>query len=212
MVWAFQVRKASPAHAEVPWNVPAQTDRTLLNKERFPDHQLTVGGCFAVPQPWQLYDAVNKELNAKAILRQGDINTDTWSSISGGIVSKTDNSPTFRKIEVFQKEIYNFENVYKCIQSTCTVFWTVIMYQNTPSFTWDSYGSWLQIQRSEFDSLRYQTFWEVVGLERGSLGLVITTEELLERKNSVSDIENRKYGRGIHCADHATPSIRKSWH
>jgi hypothetical protein len=33
-------------------------------------------------------------------------------------------------------------------------------------------SSWLQIQRSGFDSRCYQIFWEVVGLERGSLSLV----------------------------------------
>jgi hypothetical protein len=36
----------------------------------------------------------------------------------------------------------------------------------------------------EFDSLRYQIFWEVVGLERGPLSLVSTTEELLGRESS----------------------------
>jgi hypothetical protein len=43
-------------------------------------------------------------------------------------------------------------------------------------------SSWLQIQKSGFDSRRYQIFWEVVGLERGQLSLVSTTEELLGRK------------------------------
>jgi hypothetical protein len=38
----------------------------------------------------------------------------------------------------------------------------------------------LQIQRSGFDSQRYQIFWEIAGLERGPLGLVSTTEELRE--------------------------------
>jgi hypothetical protein len=33
-----------------------------------------------------------------------------------------------------------------------------------------------------FYSQRYQIFWEVVGLERGPLSLVTTTEELLDRK------------------------------
>jgi hypothetical protein len=46
---------------------------------------------------------------------------------------------------------------------------------------------------SGFSSLRYQIFW-IVGLEWGPLSLVSITEE------------------GIRCADHATPSIRKSWH
>jgi hypothetical protein len=43
-------------------------------------------------------------------------------------------------------------------------------------------SSCLQIQRSGFDSRHYQIFWEVVGLELGSLTLVSTVEELLERK------------------------------
>jgi hypothetical protein len=43
---------------------------------------------------------------------------------------------------------------------------------------------------------RYQIFWEVVGLERGPLSLVSTTEELLGRKISGSYLENRQYDRG----------------
>jgi hypothetical protein len=56
-------------------------------------------------------------------------------------------------------------------------------------------SSWLQIQRSGFDSWRYQIFWEVVGLERSPLTLVSTIEELLDRKNSGFGLENRWYGR-----------------
>jgi hypothetical protein len=56
-------------------------------------------------------------------------------------------------------------------------------------------SSWLQIQRFGFDFRHYQIFWEVVGLERGPLSLVSTTEELLERKSSVSGLENQDYGR-----------------
>jgi hypothetical protein len=54
---------------------------------------------------------------------------------------------------------------------------------------------WLQIQRSEFDSRRYQIFWEVVSLERGPLSLVSTNEELLGRKSSGSGLEIQDYGR-----------------
>jgi hypothetical protein len=43
----------------------------------------------------------------------------------------------------------------------------------------------------EFDSRRYQIFWEVVGLERGPLSLVMIIEELLEWKSSGSGLENR---------------------
>jgi hypothetical protein len=39
--------------------------------------------------------------------------------------------------------------------------------------------------------LHYQIFWEVGGLERGPLSLVITTEELLEKRSSGSGLENR---------------------
>jgi hypothetical protein len=45
-----------------------------------------------------------------------------------------------------------------------------------------------------FDSRHYQIFW-VVGLERGALSLLSTTEELRGRKNSGSGLEIRKYGR-----------------
>jgi hypothetical protein len=47
-----------------------------------------------------------------------------------------------------------------------------------------------------FESRCYQIFWEVVGLERGPLSLVSTTEELLVRNSSGSGLENRKYRRG----------------
>jgi hypothetical protein len=36
---------------------------------------------------------------------------------------------------VFQNELYKFESSCKFIQKTCVVFWTVIMWQYTPSFT-----------------------------------------------------------------------------
>jgi hypothetical protein len=42
------------------------------------------------------------------------------------------------------------------------------------------YRSW----GPRFDSQRYQIFWEVVGLERGPLSLVETTEELLDWESS----------------------------
>jgi hypothetical protein len=61
---------------------------------------------------------------------------------------------------------------------------------------WSSHqSSWLQMQRSGFDSRRYQIFLVVVALERGPLSLVSTTEELFERKSSGSGLESREYGR-----------------
>jgi hypothetical protein len=52
---------------------------------------------------------------------------------------------------------------------------------------------------------------KLVGLERGPLRLVSTTEELLDRKVAapVYKIENTAVG--IRHADHVAPSIRKSW-
>jgi hypothetical protein len=65
----------------------------------------------------------------------------------------------------------------------------------------------------EFDSRRYQIFWEVVDLERVPLSLVRITEELREWKNSGSrSRKSRITAMGIRCPDHATPSIRKIWH
>jgi hypothetical protein len=53
----------------------------------------------------------------------------------------------------------------------------------------------LQIQRAGFDSGRYQISWEVLSLERVPLSLVSTTEELLDRKNSVSGLQSPEYSR-----------------
>jgi hypothetical protein len=54
---------------------------------------------------------------------------------------------------------------------------------------------WLQIHRSGFDSRRYQIFWEVVGLERGPLSVVSTTEELLDNERGYCGLESLEYGR-----------------
>jgi hypothetical protein len=48
-----------------------------------------------------------------------------------------------------------------------------------------------------------------VGLERGPLSLVSTTEELLGRKSSGSGLESENTAVGIPHADNAAPSICK---
>jgi hypothetical protein len=90
-------------------------------------------------------------------------------------------------------------------------FWFLLCSPGPP--LWSSgQSSWLQIQRSGFDSQPYQIFCEVVGLERGPLRLVSTTEELLERKISGSGLENRDYGlRGSAALITRYPSICKGW-
>jgi hypothetical protein len=70
----------------------------------------------------------------------------------------------------------------------------------------------LQIQRSGFDSRRYQIFLRSSGPGRGPLRLVRINEELFQG-NCGSGLENRNSRLwGIRCADHATPSTRLSWH
>jgi hypothetical protein len=62
-----------------------------------------------------------------------------------------------------------------------------------------------------FGSWHYQIFWEVMGLEWGPLSPASTIEELLERKSGGYGLETVNTAVGTHCADHATPSISKSW-
>jgi hypothetical protein len=52
---------------------------------------------------------------------------------------------------------------------------------------------------------------EVVGLERGPLSLVSTTEELLDRKVAAPVYKTENTAVGIRHADHVAPFIRKSW-
>jgi hypothetical protein len=74
--------------------------------------------------------------------------------------------------------------------------WIYICYveENRPLLSSRGQSSSLQLQRSVFDSWRYHIFWEVVGLERGPLSILSTTEGLLGRKSSGSGLESRKYG------------------
>jgi hypothetical protein len=68
----------------------------------------------------------------------------------------------------------------------------------------------------KFEAIKYlrsATLLCVVGLERGPHSHVSITEELLEWKSSGSgSTKQRSTAVWIRCADHATPSIRKSWH
>jgi hypothetical protein len=84
--------------------------------------------------------------------------------------------------------------------------------ESRPPLQSSGQSSWLQNQRSDFDYRCYQIFWEVVGLERSPLSPMSTIEELLERKGSGSGLESEHTAVEIRHADHATISIRKSWH
>jgi hypothetical protein len=50
---------------------------------------------------------------------------------------------------------------------------------------------------------------KVVGLERGPLSLVSTTDELLDRKVAAPVYKTENTAVGIRHADHVAPSIRK---
>jgi hypothetical protein len=52
---------------------------------------------------------------------------------------------------------------------------------------------------------------KVVGVERGPLSLVSTTEELLDRKVAAPVLKIENTAVGIRHADHVAPSIHKSW-
>jgi hypothetical protein len=88
-----------------------------------------------------------------------------------------------------------FHNLWRvrliCIQLEKQIMVCYLIY--CPPLWSSGQSSFLQIQRSGFGSRRYQIFWEVVGLERGSLSLVSTTEELLERKSTGFGLENREH-------------------
>jgi hypothetical protein len=75
--------------------------------------------------------------------------------------------------------------------------WIYIWYveESRPHLWSSGQSTCLQIQRSRFDSRRYQIFWEVVGLERGPLSLMSTTEELLGRKSCGFVLGNWDYDR-----------------
>jgi hypothetical protein len=73
-------------------------------------------------------------------------------------------------------------------------------------------SSWLQIQRLEFNSQRYQIFWEVVGLERVSLSLVSTIKSCLEKRVTAAVYKNENTAGEIRCVDHIALTILKNRH
>jgi hypothetical protein len=72
-------------------------------------------------------------------------------------------------------------DVYNCQEIEKVEFIIIIIIIMGPPPWCSGQSSWLQIRRPGFESRHYQKKI-VVGLERGPLSLVSTTEELLDRK------------------------------
>jgi hypothetical protein len=72
-------------------------------------------------------------------------------------------------LDIFRCLVWKAENVFGT--------WSAMWFKPTSKNAFTK-SSWLQIQRSGFDSWPYQIFREVMGLERGPLSLVTTIEEL----------------------------------
>jgi hypothetical protein len=85
-----------------------------------------------------------------------------------------------------------------------------VLQHSQPPLWSSGQSSWLQIRRPGFDSRQYQKK-KVVGQERGSLSLVSTIEELLDRKVAAPFEKTEKTAEGIRHADHVAPFIRRSW-
>jgi hypothetical protein len=83
------------------------------------------------------------------------------------------------------------------------------MHSRWPPLWSSGQSSWLQIQG--YRVRLPGTTKKVVGLERGPLSLVSTTEELLDRKVAAPVYKTKNKAVGIRHADHVAPSIRKIW-
>jgi hypothetical protein len=82
-----------------------------------------------------------------------------------------------------------------CVSCEVRTEFIYVIEERRPPLWSSGQSSWVQIQRSGLVSRRYQIFWEVVGLERGPLSIVSTSEELLGRKSSGFGLEIQEYGR-----------------
>jgi hypothetical protein len=147
------------------------------------------------------------ERNQKGLQQFTDSVNDQWEiTDSFSVLQARSRKPTEGNIAFHAKNVHS--------KGLCPVYFTQIVTQNCKKlknepimkFTiiyvhlcpplWSNDQSfWLQIQRSGFASQPYHIFWELMGLERGLLSVISTTEELLGRKSSGSSLENREYSR-----------------
>jgi hypothetical protein len=91
------------------------------------------------------------------------------------------------------------------------IIFHVLLYWWPPLWSSDQ-NCWPHFRRSGLNSRRYQIFWEVVGLQRGPLGLMSILEELFGRNSSGSGLEMKNMAVGIRQSDKVISSISKIWH
>jgi hypothetical protein len=105
-----------------------------------------------------------------------------------------------------QEKWHSFQEVGCCLAEKLHVqkFSLINSYRKVLDFSMNIVSGY-RSRGPGFDSRRFQIFWEAVGLERGPLSLMRTIEELLEGK-----VAAQVYKTKIRCADHTTPSIRKT--
>jgi hypothetical protein len=120
-------------------------------------------------------------------------------ALDGLVVKAPCYKPECRGYETRRGDLFNLPNLSGGTNRLCDLVMRV-----------PGYSFWVQIQKSGLDSLRYQIFWEVVGLERGPLSLVSTTEELLDRKVAAPVQKTENTAVGISRADHVASYICKS--
>jgi hypothetical protein len=101
----------------------------------------------------------------------------------------------------------------KCLVFQCILYilWLLIFYSECVKFRpplWSGgQSSWLQIQRSWFDSRRYQIFWN--GVHSASW---VQLRSCLKKKGAAPVYKTKNTAVGIRPADHVARFIRKSWH
>jgi hypothetical protein len=115
----------------------------------------------------------------------------TWG---GWIVTPFKSTPFVLRLEAATHVVPTRSQI-PVFQISNNFFFSMSICPSGPLLWSSGQSSWSQIRKSRFDSRRYQIFWEVVGLERGPLSLVSTTEEPLGRKSSGCSLENRENGR-----------------
>jgi hypothetical protein len=130
-------------------------------------------------------------------------NVTAWSSVI---------SVWLRSLAIRSSKLYRMDAGKNATQGEICRISLHYTQEDRPSLWPSGQSFWLQIHRFGLDSRCYQIFWEVVGLERGPLRFVSTTEELLERNRDGYGLERREYGHGDPSRWLRVPFICKSWH